>query len=108
MELLALLFGLLAIFGVVALVIAGYALLDAVVLTHLWAWFIVPIFHLPMLTLTAAIGVSLVWGWLSYKCRDDELPELKTTKEKIKRWCKPFRRALVTLGIGYVVHRLMA
>jgi hypothetical protein len=105
MEFLALLFAAIVAFGFVAVLITGFALLDAIVLSTLWGWFIVPVFHLPALGLAAALGVSVVWGWLSYKVRDDE--DLKSTndvKENLKKLFKPIFRALVTLGIGFIIH----
>lgn len=41
------------------------ALTQAYVLMHLWAWFVVPTFHLPALSLPLAIGMRLVLGFLT-------------------------------------------
>lgn len=35
------------------------------VLTYLWAWFVVPLFHAPVLSLPAAIGLRLTVGTLA-------------------------------------------
>jgi len=53
---------LLATIGVV-----GACLLNAWVLTRLWAWFLVPIFHLPGLGLAGATGVSVVITLLTHQ-----------------------------------------
>lgn len=37
------------------------------VLTVLWAWFVTPIFGLPLLALAPAIGLSLVVSFLTYQ-----------------------------------------
>jgi hypothetical protein len=55
-----------------ALVVDGWAL------KILWAWFIVPVFHLPYLTIGQAIGIACVVGLLWHKpekeckCKDKE------------------------------------
>jgi len=52
------------IFTTILLWVYGYVL-HGWVLTKLWAWFIVPTFALPALSLPAAIGVSVVVGFLT-------------------------------------------
>jgi len=55
-----------AILGVAVLLIIG-TIWRGFVLSILWAWFAVPIFGLPALSITAAIGVALVIGFLVYQ-----------------------------------------
>jgi hypothetical protein len=45
----------------------------AFVFTMLWAWFIVPVFHLPMLPLMVAFGVSLIVSMLTYQNIQDKV-----------------------------------
>lgn len=48
------------------------------VLMVLWRWFMVPAFHLPSLTLTLAIGLSLIVGYLTHHTPtkdDDDSPD---------------------------------
>ena len=59
------------IFGLSILVTAGLALWDGFVLMKLWAWFIVPLFHLPALTIAAAIGLGLIASFLTHQMRPD-------------------------------------
>lgn len=60
---------LLAVFGIVtlALAMAITNVWGGFVLTKLWLWFVVPVFHLPVLTLPPAIGLCLVGSYLSYQ-----------------------------------------
>ena len=41
------------------------SLIRGFILTKLWAWFIVPVFHLPMLSLWQAVGVSMLVGYMT-------------------------------------------
>lgn len=52
---------LMIVFGAVGLGIIGI-MWSGYVLSIVWGWFIVPIFHLPPLTVAQAISVSLVFG----------------------------------------------
>ena len=56
--------GLLWILGVPVFLVA-IAVWDGYVLMHLWEWFAVPVFGLPILKLTQAIGVAMVAGFLT-------------------------------------------
>jgi hypothetical protein len=51
-------------FGSFTLSIVEY-FLNAYVLTVLWSWFIVSTFHLPALTIYAAMGLTLVVAYLT-------------------------------------------
>jgi len=61
-----------AIFGLVVLVVVS-AIFNGYVLSLLWGWFVVPVFSLPKLPVTSAIGLSLVVGYLTH-----QVPEEKT------------------------------
>lgn len=68
----------------------------------LWGWFIVPIFHTPTLSLPAAIGVSLVVGYLTHQI----IPEDKslTATERLAKSCSELAlKPAVTLGMGYAI-----
>lgn len=63
----AILFVLFALYGAWAAAFVG---------VKLWAWFVVPVFGLPLLTLPQAFGLSLLchyWTWqhISIKCKDE-------------------------------------
>ncbi len=40
-------------------------MLSGLVLQHLWSWFVVSTFHLPMLSLSTAVGLSLIFSYLT-------------------------------------------
>ncbi len=56
------------VMAVYSVIIHGWAL------SKLWAWFIVPTFALPYLSITAAIGIGMVVGFMA--------KEVKPTQEK--------------------------
>ena len=65
----------LAALGAVALVAVTSALTSiwrGFVLTKLWIWFIVPVFHLPVLTLVPAIGLCFVVSYLTHQYQHDD------------------------------------
>lgn len=43
---------------------------EGYVISKLWAWFVVPTFALPTLTINTAIGICLLWGLISIKRKD--------------------------------------
>lgn len=61
--LLALLIGIPLIFVLVSLSVV----INGFVLKYLWIWFIVPVFHLPELTLAQAFGVAMVISYATYQ-----------------------------------------
>ncbi len=96
----------LAILGVVAL-IAITSLWRGFVLVKLWSWFIVPVFHLPLLTYAPAIGLSLVVGFLVYQYHSDEADQ-RPAGEKFTHACIiSFIYPLIVLMIGWVVSLCM-
>lgn len=52
------------------------------VLTILWAWFIVPVFHLPVLGVVAAIGISLVVTFLTFQFPEPNPEDNRSVGEK--------------------------
>jgi len=104
----------LAILAIVAMVLGGFALLAAIiafsaivngwVLTHLWHWFMVPIFGLHDLTIAPAIGLGLIVSFLTNKGRIAKKDSRETDwGATIGYLLSPF----VVLFFGYVVHLFM-
>lgn len=86
-----------------ALLVYGY------VLFHLWAWFIVPQFGLPALSLASAIGVSLVTSYMSSGQRNGrEIEKELTGLDYFDNYVvyKLFF-PMTLLGIGYIVQRFL-
>lgn len=48
------------------------ATIEGFVLSVLWGWFIVPVFHAPHLRIPYAIGLALVVGMLTHRTRKPE------------------------------------
>lgn len=75
------------------------------VLTILWAWFIVPVFHLPVLGIVVAIGVSMVVSFLTYQTPPVNPGDVRTD---IDKFSSAISAALATpavyLLIGWIVH----
>ncbi len=75
----------LACFGVgvlAPLTIIVNALLSGWILSVLWGWFIIPVFHLPALTIPYAIGISIVAGLLTHQYQDRNTKN-KSAEERI-------------------------
>jgi len=91
----AILFVIILLVGVIAVssIWSGY------VFSILWAWFIVPLFGLPALSVAAAIGVTLVVRFLTHQ-RQPGMPSGQT-------WASIAIVPLVFLAIGWVVKGFM-
>lgn len=77
------------------------------VLTKLWAWFIVPIFHLPVLTIAPAIGIVIVLNFLTKTDTSDLKKEDDGKETFFKRVFGSFVQSLFTLIIGWIVTLFM-
>jgi hypothetical protein len=66
------------------------AMLNGWALSLLWAWFIIPTFELPKLSIPAAIGLSMVVAYLTYQVRNNK------DEEKEKYWESLVRGGLTT------------
>ena len=76
------------------------------VLTKLWGWFIVPTFSLPLLSLPAAIGLSLIVGFMAKNHdlkRDDESNSVG--KVMLKATLMAAYVPSLSLLMGYIVSR---
>lgn len=82
--------------GSFALSCAEY-FLDAYALTVLWSWFIVTTFHLPALTIYAAMGLALV---VSYLTKQPDWEAQKQEDFLFKRHVAGFIKPLLALFIG--------
>ncbi len=71
--------------------IAASVLIRGSCLSVLWGWLIVPVFHLPRLSIAAALGLSLVLNFF----------HPATKQGTLKSACCEM---LVALLMGYVVH----
>ncbi len=97
--------------AIVGLSIAMSACIDGWVLMKLWAWFVVPLFRLPALTLLPAIGLSLVVSFLTFQVppfTPSPEPDAKQNTTNLEALGEAMvNRPLFVLGFGWVVHLLM-
>lgn len=93
---------LLALLGVTALLVFS-SMWRGYVFSILWGWFIVPVFHLPMLGIATAIGVAMVVSFLTHQLRKEETDN--TAYGEV--FGLVFFYPLVFLGIGWVVHQFV-
>lgn len=70
------------------------------VLSILWGWFIVPVFHLPALSIAQAVGMAIVIGMVT---RD--LNVKREDQDMASAISVPLVYNLLMLVIGWVVHQ---
>jgi len=85
---------------------AANSLLRGYVLTVLWGWFIVPTFHLPQLSLAAAIGVALVVHFTTHQVdiKNDGF-EWGERIQRVFLWV--VLMPVAALSLGWVIHLFM-
>lgn len=88
---------LLVIIGTIALTF-GTAVLKGWVLTKLWVWFIIPIFHLPVLGIAQAIGISLIMHYLT-----NENPDRKDDRKWFESVATAVVMPFIVLLMGWIV-----
>lgn len=101
MEFLALIGAVVVVLIVVGLLSSVYAIWQGWVLSILWGWFAVPIFHLPRISVSAAIGIALIFGVLTHQ--QHTTPKNQTAGEKTASALTPFIAGAVALLIGRLV-----
>lgn len=75
-------------------------------LSKLWAWFLVPAFGVPPLSIPAAIGLALVVSYMTYQ--DTNADEDKDTKERVIKGALTLAlKPAMALGFGWVVAQWM-
>lgn len=76
------------------------------VLSVMWGWFVVPVFHLPDLTVWQAVGLSCIVAFLKSSSNNDN--KTKTEVEIISNLLvAAFFSPLLALGFAWIVHSLM-
>ena len=84
--------------GVFVFTITLSSILRGFVLSKLWGWFIVPLFGLPSLSISFAIGLCLVVGMFqSHPSYKDH--EIETSTALLQGFVSPF----IVLFIGWIV-----
>ena len=98
-----------------AAIAGGMLVIHGWVLSILWSWFIVPVFGLPILSITVATSIVFIINFLFYPNTAADLKELfskeeKSREEKMVSYkvaaalvLKPF----LILFFGYIIHSFM-
>jgi hypothetical protein len=84
------------------------SIVQAWVLTNLWAWFIVPTFDIAPLSIPVAIGIALILGMFFQQQVDMDKAKKSDTSELFGNLAsKGFIGPLVVLFIGWIVSGFM-
>jgi hypothetical protein len=86
------------------IILVGGSIWSGYVLSVMWAWFVVPTFHLPQLSIAIAIGLSMVVRMLTYTPQEGEKKKSDTADTIISSFCWSFLYPLLVLGVSYCVH----
>lgn len=99
--------GLLGLPVFIGLILALSSLANAYVLVKLWAWFVVPTFAAPALSLPVAVGVGSIIGLLQPVPKDDE----KKDESVLSKWGRLFGQITLKpalyLLVGYIASRFV-
>lgn len=78
----------------------------------LWAWFVVPFFHVPLLSIPLAIGLDLVVRLFTYQAPDRKKGEKGEKDISASEWAHVYGWSFIypawALLFGYVVHLFIA
>lgn len=87
----------------IALMLAVGTVLNGWALTYLWDWFVVPIFHLPHLSIAYAAGLGLVISYLTHQgdyAKEEDNAAMQRVVNTLLQ--PPF-----AVGIGWVIHQFV-
>ena len=73
------------------------------VLSVMWAWFVVPTFHAPQVSVAVAVGISLIVGMLTKQVTESQ-EKKDATASVVSSFTWSFFYPLLILGVGYVAH----
>lgn len=78
------------------------AILRGLVISKLWLWFIVPVFHLPILTIVYAIGISYLVSLLTHQpiYTDDKR---ESSERVIMQLSEAISLSLIVLLFGWIL-----
>jgi len=75
------------------------------VLSVLWAWFVVPTFHAPLIGVVTAMGISLLVHFVTYRSNAATTEDDGTTTDKVVRGVfNSLVLPALVLALGYVLH----
>lgn len=98
--------GSLLIIFITVCVTAALLILEGLILTKLWTWFVVPTFGLPMLSIPAAIGICLIMAFLTHQ-QTTQLKSGNDLNDAFRAWGFSLFMMLLIFFIGWVVTLFM-
>ncbi len=78
-------------------------LFNGLVLSVLWRWFVVPVFHLPTFTVLQAWGLAIFLQFVTYKVDTKSDEGTSATEIMLKHAFSFTVTGLISLAVGYVV-----
>lgn len=85
-------------YGIIAIIIGS--IVNAFVISKLWAWLLVPSFNIESITMGTAFGISVILGFFRSKKTDDDDEDVVEKITKALVWS--FVNALFYLLIGWI------
>lgn len=73
------------------------------VLLVLWDWFIIPVFHLPQLTLVTAMGLALFSAYLTAHCSPDVVKNGDKKEQALHLLMGIFLKPVLTLFFAFLI-----
>ena len=95
-----LLAALITLAGTLGMVVIN-AIFNGFVLAKFWDWFVVPVFHLPRLSIPVALGIGVMVTFLAHNQLHDE-PE--NTEAALKGLLRVTIRTGIYFTFGWIVH----
>jgi len=95
--------GCLGIMALFVIVIPASIIMNGWVLSIMWKWFVVPLFHLPELTIAYAVGISMVISLFKDKSSVTQNNEKSLSEKIISAFTYAFIVPLLSLGFGWIV-----
>jgi len=83
------------------------AVIGGFVLAKLWEWFVVPIFSMQLLTISQAIGLSLVVSYFKTAKDDEDYKNKSFAEIAIESFGKVVVQAAVILTLGWIVYQFI-
>ncbi len=83
------------------LLILAATLLNGFTLAQLWAWFMVPTFGLPKLSIPAALGLAQVITFFTYRASDDKKAD--EDDSAMVKFCAQFAHLAIKCGVFLLI-----
>lgn len=95
-------------FGVVSNILGIFLgpILEGLVFVQMWRWFVIPTFHVPDVSVAAAIGLGFLISMATYHFRpiSPSVDEDESTRRSLQLIGATFLNPLLILVAGWIVH----